>query len=74
VQFESLGGMRLAFEIDGGGERGRHQKHLGYIEDCRKLNLALLLGWAVFRFTPTQLAEGEHIKVLATVCMKLAHQ
>jgi hypothetical protein len=67
IELPMLGGLRLAIEIEGGGERGRHMSFTGYAEDCRKYNLALLLGWAVFRFTPQQIKDREHRRLLATI-------
>lgn len=67
VHLEALGGLQLAFEIEGGGPTGHHQSYTGYTYDCRKYNLALSLGWAVFRFTPEMLDAKEHMRVLREV-------
>lgn len=41
---------RTIIEVDGGvWSGGRHNRGLGYIEDCRKLNAAAAGGWTVFR-------------------------
>lgn len=64
AKLPALYGLRLAFSIEGGGERGRHLKAAGYAEDLEKHNAALLLGWAVFRFTGAQIAASEHIRIL----------
>lgn len=37
---------KLALELEG---MGRHQRFLGYQEDCAKYNAAVLLGWRVLR-------------------------
>ena len=41
-------GAKVIVEIEGWG---RHQRWLGYTEDCRKYNAALVLGYRVFRLT-----------------------
>jgi len=67
----------LAVEIDGGAfSNGRHTRGAGFVEDCRKLNAATLLGWRVLRFTSGDLedhhgaivsrAMQDAIKALAT--------
>ena len=67
----------LAVEIDGGAfSGGRHTRGAGFVEDCRKLNAAVLMGWRVLRFTAgdledhhgaiVSLAMQDVIKALAT--------
>jgi hypothetical protein len=52
--------LRIAIEIDGGVFiGGRHTRGTGFVHDMEKLNLAGLLGYRVFRFTPQQLRSGE---------------
>src|SRR5690348_7898201 len=64
-------GRGLAVEIEGGTRSvpggGRHQRHKGYSEDCRKYNAAQLKGWRVLRFTSEMIASGEALQVLETV-------
>lgn len=49
----------LALEIDGGAFiHGRHHRPAGFIEDCVKLNEAVVLGWRVLRVTPQQVKDG----------------
>lgn len=48
----------LAVEIDGGAfSGGRHTRGTGFVEDCRKLNAATLMGWRVLRFTSGDLDD-----------------
>ena len=48
----------LAIEIDGGAfSCGRHTRGAGFVEDCRKLTAATLLGWRVLRFTAGDLED-----------------
>ncbi len=55
----------LAVEVDGGvWTRGRHLRPKGYIEDCVKLNSALLLGWRVLRFPGDHVEDGTAIRFL----------
>jgi very-short-patch-repair endonuclease len=56
---------KIAVEIDGGVfAQGRHTRGVGFIRDCEKLNEAGIMGWRVFRFTPSQLESGEVYDVL----------
>jgi very-short-patch-repair endonuclease len=57
----------IAVEIEGGGERGRHARHKGFLEDCRKYNAATKLGWRVYRFTGQQVQSAEAVKFIADV-------
>lgn len=44
-------GIKLGIEIDGSVfTMGRHTRGVGFINDCRKLNLAATLGWKVLRY------------------------
>ena len=55
----------LAVEIDGGAfSGGRHTRGAGFVEDCRKLTAATLLGWRVLRFTSGDL-EDHHGAVVS---------
>ena len=55
----------LAVEIDGGAfSGGRHTRGAGFVEDCRKLNAAVLMGWRVLRFTAGDL-EDHHGAVVS---------
>ncbi len=46
---------RVAVEIEGGEfARGRHVRGAGYVRDCEKYNLAVQLGWRVFRFAGSE--------------------
>lgn len=56
----------LGVEVDGGvWNEGRHTRGAGFIEDQRKLNAAVLLGFRILRYTPDRLAEAiADLKVL----------
>lgn len=55
----------LAAEVDGGvWSGGRHTRGAGFIEDCVKLNRALLLGWRVLRFPGPHVKDGTALKIL----------
>jgi very-short-patch-repair endonuclease len=58
----------IACEVDGAVyTQGRHTRGKGYTEDCRKLNLAVELGWRVYRFTTEMVENGEALAVLERV-------
>lgn len=64
---------KVAVEVDGvlwGSAVGRHQRKEGFENDCEKLNAAVLAGWRVFRFTPTQIKAGIPIAILDEVFRK----
>jgi very-short-patch-repair endonuclease len=48
----------IAVEVEGWG---RHQKYIGYSQDCKKYNLASSLGWTVLRYTTKQVKDGDAI-------------
>lgn len=59
--------QRIAVEVEGAVyARGRHTRGDGYTGDCRKYNLATLLGWRLLRFTTGMIESGEHFDVLKT--------
>ena len=48
-----------AIEIEGGAfANGRHTRGKGFVNDMEKYNNAVLLGWVVLRFTPSQMNES----------------
>lgn len=51
---------KLAIEIEG---MGRHQRFLGFEEDCRKYANAALLGITVLRVTTRMVMSGEAIEM-----------
>ena len=47
--------LKIAVEIEGGSwVQGRHTRGAGYQGDMEKYNQAVILGWKVLRYTPTQ--------------------
>lgn len=50
---------KLAVECEGGSWIiGRHQRPLGFEEDCIKYNTAAVMGWRVLRFTKAMIDDG----------------
>ena len=50
--------IRLLVEIDGGVfNGGRHTRGVGFMQDCEKINAAVLLGYKVMRFTTEHVAN-----------------
>lgn len=42
----------IAIEFEGGvWTRGRHVRGKGYVNDCKKYNLAVMYGWRLLRYT-----------------------
>lgn len=61
----------IAFEIDGGTwSSGRHVRGSGYENDVEKCNLAISMGWKVYRFTSSQLANGYATSFLESLFKK----
>lgn len=66
--------IKLAVEVEGttsyGKNKngtmklGRHQTATGVAADCEKYNEAVLLGWAVLRFTQKQINSGNAVEVI----------
>ena len=57
---------KLAIEIEGGAfTRGRHTRGAGFVKDMEKYNAAVLLGWRLLRFTPSQVLDGTARAALA---------
>ncbi len=56
---------RIALEVEGGvWTRGRHTRPQGFLGDVEKYNAAALLGWRVFRTTPSELYSRATIGML----------
>lgn len=54
--------QKIAMEVDGGTwGNGRHVRGQGYENDCTKLNTAVILGWAVLRFTGDMVRDGRAV-------------
>lgn len=50
---------KLAIEQDGGiYSGGRHVRGKGYENDMEKMNLAVLAGWRVLRYTPQRILDA----------------
>lgn len=53
----------IAIEIEGGTwQGGRHNRGVGFRNDCIKYNTALMQGWRVIRVTPDQVKDGQAVK------------
>jgi len=66
--------IKTAIEIDGGEwTGGRHVRGSGFQGDLEKINAALVLGWQVYRFTPSQLEENPFLlePIIALIKTKL---
>lgn len=49
---------KIAFEIEGGTwSGGRHVHPIGFAKDCEKYNMAVSMGWQVYRLTPAMVTE-----------------
>ena len=57
-------GENIAVEIQG---FGRHQRFIGYQNDCERQAEALMLGWRVLQVTPAQVKSGQALKWLITL-------
>ena len=56
---------KLAVEIEGAvWSYGRHTRGSGFVKDIEKYNELTLMGWALLRFTPQQVKNGEAIKTI----------
>lgn len=61
----------IAVEIEGGSyTNGRHNRPKGFASDCEKYNLAALMGYRIFRFTPEMVHSGSAIDFVMTVLGK----
>lgn len=61
---------KVAIEVDGGlhlGKRGGHSSKAGITRDIEKGNLALLLGWRMFRATSAMVHSGEALRLAQEV-------
>lgn len=57
--------FKIALEVEGGAwTGGRHTRGKGFIEDMEKYNNAALLGWTVYRCTPTDLLKVKTIELI----------
>lgn len=56
---------KIALEVEGGvWTQGRHTRPHGFLGDIEKYNTATLMGWRVFRTTPTELYRTATINLL----------
>ncbi len=59
--------IKLAVEIHGGGQRGRHASIAGMTADCDKHNAAVGMGWRVLTFTSKHTAKDMARHTLAVM-------
>ena len=58
---------KIALEVEGGvWTQGRHTRPQGFLGDVEKYNTATLMGWRVFRTTPTDLYRTATLNLLKT--------
>jgi len=56
----------IALEVEGGiFIQGRHSRGAGMLKDMEKYNAAALMGWRVFKTTPSKLRSKETLAMLA---------
>ena len=56
---------KIALEVEGGvWTQGRHTRPQGFLGDIEKYNAATLMGWRVFRTTPTDLYRTSTVNML----------
>ncbi len=56
---------KIAAEVEGGiWTGGRHVTGKGFQLDCEKYNQAQLLGFQVYRFTPSHIARGDAVEII----------
>ena len=60
---------KIAVEIEG----GRHVRGKGFENDCEKINQGQLMGWAVYRFTPTHISRGDAVEIIRKA-LKTRHE
>jgi very-short-patch-repair endonuclease len=63
--------LKIAIEVEGGAfTNGRHTRGKGFVNDMEKYNNAVLLGWKLLRFTPSQMNEAKTIKTITDLILK----
>lgn len=56
---------KIAIEVEGGvWTQGRHVRPVGFLGDMNKYNTATLLGWRVFRTTPSKLLSQDTLTLI----------
>lgn len=57
----------VAVEAEGGVfSGGRHTRGMGFVNDCEKYNMAVLMGWKVLRYTSKDISRvSQDINTLA---------
>ncbi len=64
--------LMLAIEIEGGGwVNGRHNRGLGFNNDCIKYSEAMKLGWCVYRCTGDMIKHGYAIETILILIEQL---
>lgn len=61
----ALPAYKIALEVEGGvWTQGRHTRPQGFINDITKYNTATLMGWRVFRCTPSNLVSDSTLLLI----------
>lgn len=64
-RFDYLFGGWLALEVEGGAwTNGRHNRGSGFSKDMEKYNAAAMLGYAVLRCLPSEIACGAAVELV----------
>jgi very-short-patch-repair endonuclease len=61
---------RIGIEIEGGvyeGNRGRHMRTKGFLEDINKYNEAAIAGWRLIRVTHAMIHNGKAVQLIERV-------
>ena len=57
--------LKIALEVEGGvWTGGRHTRGTGFLKDIEKYNTGTLMGWRIFRTTPSELLSSNTIDLL----------
>lgn len=61
----ALPAYKIALEVEGGvWTQGRHVRPQGFLGDIEKYNTATLMGWRVFRCTPSNLVSDRTLLLI----------
>jgi len=67
---------KIAIECEGGTwakKAGRHNRGVGFRNDCVKYNHASMLGWIVLRFTSDMIANGTALEMIEKCLIATAY-